>query len=143
MFHVGVKFALLRLIFCLRQKIKHPPAPLLLLFRKKSRSACLLGCKRPHNGLAVATHFLRVVRVQLPSPKSRNIFFIVLRHRKIRQPKGFRIFSFYVCYKKHPLVGCPFHNFGKNSFSLFSPCFSTAVFRLFCYCLLLILLAFR
>lgn len=75
MFHVGAKFALLRLIFCLRQKIRHPPAPLLLLCRKKSRSACLLGCKHPHNGLAVATNFLRVARVQLPSPKSRKHLF--------------------------------------------------------------------
>ena len=28
----------------------HPPASLLLLFRKKSRSANLFGCKRPHDG---------------------------------------------------------------------------------------------
>ena len=31
-------------------KENHPPAPLLLLFRKKSRSRRLFGCKRPHNG---------------------------------------------------------------------------------------------
>ena len=46
--HVGAKSALLRLIFF--AKISRPPAPLLLLFRKKSRSAHLFGCKRPHNG---------------------------------------------------------------------------------------------
>ncbi|MBO5059819.1 MAG: hypothetical protein J6C82_02735, partial [Clostridia bacterium] len=28
----------------------HPPASLLLLFRKKSRLAYLFGCKRPHDG---------------------------------------------------------------------------------------------
>ncbi len=31
--HVGAKFALLRLIFCLRLKISHPPAPFLALLR--------------------------------------------------------------------------------------------------------------
>ena len=48
--HVGAKSALLRLLFCLRQKRSHPPAPLLLLFRKRARSARLFGCKRPHDG---------------------------------------------------------------------------------------------
>lgn len=45
--HVGAKLVLLR--FSLQEK--HPPASLLLLFRKKSRSAYLFGCKRPHDGL--------------------------------------------------------------------------------------------
>ena len=44
--HVEAKFALLRLFL---QK-SHPPVSLLLLFHKKSRSAHLFGCKRPHNG---------------------------------------------------------------------------------------------
>ena len=48
--HVGAKSALLRLLFCLRRKRSHPPAPLLLLFRKRARSARLFGCKRPHDG---------------------------------------------------------------------------------------------
>ena len=30
-YHVGAKFALLRRLFCLRQKRRHPPAPLFLL----------------------------------------------------------------------------------------------------------------
>ena len=81
--------------FCLRQKISHPPAPLLLLFRKKSRSACLFGCKRPHNGLAVATNFLRGFNSHLP--KAKNIFFIVLR-QKAQSASGFcrlQAFSFF------------------------------------------------
>lgn len=44
--HVGAKLVLLR--FSLQEK--HPTASLLLLFRKKSRSAYLFGCKRPHDG---------------------------------------------------------------------------------------------
>ena len=48
---VRAKFALLWLIFLsTTEKISHPPAPLLLLFRKKSRSAHLFGCKLPHHG---------------------------------------------------------------------------------------------
>ena len=39
--HVGAKSALLRLLFCLWRKRSHPPAPLLLLFRKRARSARL------------------------------------------------------------------------------------------------------
>ena len=44
--HVGAKLVLLR--FSLQEK--HPTASLLLLFRKKSRSACLFACKRAHDG---------------------------------------------------------------------------------------------
>ena len=44
--HVGAKLVLLR--FSLQEK--HPPASLLLLFRKKSRSAYLFGCKRHRDG---------------------------------------------------------------------------------------------
>ena len=43
--HVVAKSAL-RPFFCLRQERSHPPAPLLLLFRKKSRSHRLTACKR-------------------------------------------------------------------------------------------------
>ena len=38
------------LFFAFGRKISHPPAPLLLLFRKKPRSTRLFGCKRPHDG---------------------------------------------------------------------------------------------
>ena len=44
--HVGAKFALLRFSFA----EKHPPASLLLLFRKKARLARLFTCKRTHYG---------------------------------------------------------------------------------------------
>ena len=33
-------------------------------------------------------------------------------------------FFFCVCSENHPVLGCSFHNFGKNSFSLYSPLFS-------------------
>ena len=36
---------------------KHPPAPLLLLFRKKSRLFRLCPCKRGHNGAAALSTF--------------------------------------------------------------------------------------
>ena len=38
-----------KLCFDFFMQKSHPPASLLLLFRKKSRSARLLGCKRPRN----------------------------------------------------------------------------------------------
>ena len=47
--HVGAKFALFRLIFCLWQKISYPPAPLLLLFQNRSCSLRLFACKRAHD----------------------------------------------------------------------------------------------
>ena len=37
--HVGAKFALLRLIFCLRPKISHPPSSLPVLLRHPALSA--------------------------------------------------------------------------------------------------------
>jgi len=46
-YHVGAKSALLRLIFCKNKPSARSLAP---PFRKKSRSAHLFGCKRPHNG---------------------------------------------------------------------------------------------
>ncbi len=48
---------MLRLIFCLRQRISHSPASLPLIFRKRSHSARLLGPKRPHNGSLSLTAF--------------------------------------------------------------------------------------
>ena len=62
--HVEAKFALLRLFL---QK-SPPPASLLLLFHKKSRSARLFGCKRPHNdslSLPTFCEFLRFLRFLL------------------------------------------------------------------------------
>jgi len=53
---------------------KHPTASLLLLFRKKSRSAYLFGCKRPHDGFAVAASFLRVTRVPSHRQNAEKIF---------------------------------------------------------------------
>ena len=46
-YHVGAKSALLRLIFCKNKPSARSLAP---PFRKKSRSAHLFGCKRPHDG---------------------------------------------------------------------------------------------
>ncbi len=54
------------LFFC---KNSHPPASLLLLFRKKSRSAHLFGCRRPQR-LAVATNFLRAAWAYPPPAKT-------------------------------------------------------------------------
>ena len=56
---------MLRLLFCLRRKRSHPPAPLLLLFRKRARSARLLGCKRPHNGSLSLPPFCGCLRPKL------------------------------------------------------------------------------
>ena len=44
--HVEAKFTLLRLFYAKSR----PHVSLLLLFHKKSRSAYLFGCKRPHDG---------------------------------------------------------------------------------------------
>ena len=44
----------------------HPP--LLLLFRKKSRSAHLFGCRLPHDGSSSPPTFLRTASIQLPLP---------------------------------------------------------------------------
>ena len=65
---VGAKSALLRLVFVCDRKTSHPPAPLLLLFRKKSRSARLYGCKRPHDGAPSLPTFyeLREAAARLP-----------------------------------------------------------------------------
>ena len=61
MFHVGAK------------------AALLLRFRKKSRSACLFGCKRPHDGSLSLPTFCELREFNALLRKSENIFFIVLR----------------------------------------------------------------
>ena len=64
--HAGAKSALLRLLFCLRRKRSHPPAPLPLFFRKRARSACLLGCKRPRDGTLSPPPFCGCLRSKLP-----------------------------------------------------------------------------
>ena len=61
----GAKSALLRLLFCLWRKRSHPPAPLLLLFRKRARSARLLGCKRPRDGSLSLPPFCGCLRSKL------------------------------------------------------------------------------
>ena len=43
-------------------------SPLLLLFRKKSRSAHLFGCRLPHDGSSSLPTFLRTASIQLPLP---------------------------------------------------------------------------
>ena len=84
--HVRAKFALLRFIFCLRQKIIHTPAFFLLLFCKISRSAHLLGYGdfssrlHPSRRLAVATNFLRVRKFNSHLRNAKNIFFMCLSH---------------------------------------------------------------
>ena len=49
-------------------------------FRKKSRSAHLFDCKRPHDGSLSLPTFCEFERVQLPPPKCRKYFFMWLRH---------------------------------------------------------------
>ena len=51
-----VRFAPANFFAC-GPKIRHPPAPLLLLFRKKARLLRLLGCKRPPNASAALPPF--------------------------------------------------------------------------------------
>ena len=46
-------------------------------FRKKSRSAHLFGCKRPHDGSLSLPTFCEFERVQLPPPKCRKCLFHV------------------------------------------------------------------
>lgn len=79
--HVGAKSALLRLIFCLQQEISHLTASLLLLFRKKSRSACLFGCRRLHDGSLSLSTFCELRAFNSHLPKAENIFFILLRQK--------------------------------------------------------------
>ena len=76
--HVGAKLVLLR--FSLQEK--HPPASLLLLFRKKSRSAYLFGCKRPHDGSLPLPTFYELRGFKRPCETAENIFFIVLRQKQ-------------------------------------------------------------
>ena len=72
--HVGAKFALL------------------LLFRKKSRSACLLGCKRPHDSSLSLSTFCDFERVPLQPPKTEKSFSCgSYKHRKNRINKRFFI----------------------------------------------------
>ena len=58
--------------FCLRQKRSHPPAPLLLLFRKRARSARLLGCKRPRDGSLSLPPFCGCLRSKLTDYPTRQ-----------------------------------------------------------------------
>ena len=55
------------------------PAPLLLLFRKKSRLACLFGSKHSHNDLLSPPTFCVLQDSWFHCPKTENIFFILLR----------------------------------------------------------------
>ena len=91
---VGAKRILLRLIFCHRQKISHPPDPLPLLFRKfrkKSRSARLFGCKRPHDGSLSLPTFCELREFNAHLRKAKNIFFIWLGHKR-PETVWFRVF---------------------------------------------------
>ena len=74
--HVGAKLVLLR--FSLQEK--HPPASLLLLFRKKSRSAYLFGCKRPHDGSLSLPTFCELRGFNSHLRKAGKIFFMCLSH---------------------------------------------------------------
>ena len=74
--HVGAKFALLR--FSLQEK--HPLASLLLLFRKKSRSAHLFGCKRPYDGSLSLPTFCELRGFNSHRRNAENIFFMWLIH---------------------------------------------------------------
>ena len=73
----GAKFALLRLIFLSATENKPSARSLAPPFRKKSRSAHLFGCKRPHDGSLSLTTFCEFERVQLPPPKCRKYLFHV------------------------------------------------------------------
>ena len=64
------------------------PAPLFLLFRKKSRSARLFACKRAHNGSQSLPTFCEFERVQLPPPKIPKYLFYVAQTKPKRIPKG-------------------------------------------------------
>ena len=59
---------MLRLLFCLWRKRSHPPAPLRLLFRKRARSARLLGCKRPRDGSLSLPPFCGCLRSKRTAP---------------------------------------------------------------------------
>ena len=68
--HVVVDYVLFATTFLLKShRLTHAVAP---PFRKKSRSAHLLSLKRPRNGIAVSTNFLRV---QFTSKKGDGITF--------------------------------------------------------------------
>ncbi len=77
---VGAKSALLRLVFVCDRKTSHPPAPLLLLFRKKSRSARLYGCKHPLHGSLSLPTFCELREFNSHLPKAENTFFISFRY---------------------------------------------------------------
>ena len=71
--------------FCLRQKRSHPPAPLLLLLRKRARSARLLGCKRPRDGSLSLPPFCGCLRFKLTDYPKKGcptgcLFLLVQRH---------------------------------------------------------------
>ena len=74
---------------CLGQKRRHPPAPLLLLFRKRARSARLLGCKRPRDGSLSLPPFCGCLRSKLTSPATRQGPGAISRSRPFVLPKIF------------------------------------------------------
>ena len=55
---------------------KHPPAPLLLLIRRKARLACLFACKRAHNGKLSLPLFCDIVRFAYLKILDFIIFFV-------------------------------------------------------------------
>ena len=64
--------ALLAPIFCCTKN--QSPASLLLLFRKKARSAHLFGCKRPHNGSLSLPTFCELRELHSISQNRENLF---------------------------------------------------------------------
>ena len=77
--HVGASFISLAPIFC---ENRSALTPLILLFRKKSRSARLFGCKRPHDGSQSLPTFCKLRWFNSHFRKAEKIFFMCLSQKK-------------------------------------------------------------
>lgn len=67
----------------------------------------------------------QIAMVHLPPSKTLKYLFHVRKTSK--NPVTMRVsgfFFFCVRSENHPILGCSFHNFGKNSFLLYAPLFS-------------------
>ena len=82
---------------------KHPPAPLLLLFRKKSRLFRLCPCKRGHNGAAALSTFFGYA----PSAYRYHFWKVNPRHHPV--PSSTKKYDHVPCIavgRRYNLIGC-------------------------------------
>lgn len=93
--HVGASYVSLAPTFF---KSHSALTPLLLLFRKKSRSAHLFGCKRPHDGSLSLPIFCELRGFKSTRRNTQNIFFMCLSHKLcVDKPLIIKDLSTFLC----------------------------------------------